>query len=533
VADVGALLRSWGRTAGPRAVAGWTAIYLAVVVSGQRFDARYLDYGWQLIPWDVLSRDPLASVWYLHVQPPGWNLLLGGAARLSPFSDALTIQALMFVVGVFGVALAARLAEHLGLGTRSAAIVAVVATANPEVLKGAFEPNYELAVGTMLLAVVLCVSRVLRSAEREVAARRLVQLSVVATVLVMTRSLYHPALLAVLFALPLWAVRRFFDRRSLLRVVAVVVGIPLVVVGGWMVKNQILFGSPTLSSWFGMNLQRAVIPVLDVEDLEAMHDSGAISEVAMVGPFGAYELYEPFVEPCTPRHSFRGLSEPARTTDETSPNFNFECYLPVFDQAGRDARAVILEHPGVWLEGRLWSMRNTIAVSMNPATSDSLGMRALDDVYSVVRLDYRGVLSTTGWGTPIYGSMEAPTDFSITVALMYLALGGLAVRALLPRRWRRWRTPRDVVVATAGAIAAFTVVVGAVAELGEQSRFRTAVDPLATVVVMSLMIPWIGNRLRRQHERQHERQLERQHERQLERQLERQRDQSQASAVGR
>jgi hypothetical protein len=273
--------------------------------------------------------------------------------------------------------------------------------------------------------------------------------------------------------------------------------VPLVAVGGWMAKNQALFGTPTLSSWFGMNLQRAVIPVLDADDLEAMRAEGKVSEIAMIGPFGRYDLYVDAVDPCVPGHHHPALDEPARVTDDYSPNFNYECYLPLYEQAGRDARAVMFEHPEVWLEGRLWSLRNTFAVSMNPSKSGSPVLRLLDDVYSVARLDYRGVLSTTGWGTPVYGVLEAPTDFSITTVLLYVALSVLTVRALLPRRWRRRRSARDVAIAMAGLFAIFTVVVGAVGELGEQSRFRTAVDPLVTTTVVALAWLAITERRRR------------------------------------
>ena len=472
----------------PGFVAGvvWTFVYSVLVITGQRFDAAYLDYGWQLIPWNVLTDDPIRSVWYLHIQPPGWNLVLGLAGWASPLGDRITVQAVMFVFGVAGAVLAARLAGRLGLGRRASTVVAIVATGNPEVLRGAFEPTYELAIGTLLLAAVLLLFRVLEATDARSITRRAVALSVVVTAVVMTRSLYHPVIIGAVLALALWPMRRFLDRRSALRLVVATLAVPLVLVGGWMAKNQMLFGTPTLSSWFGMNLQRAVIPVLDLDDLEAMHAAGEVSDIAMIGPFGDYDMYADVVEPCTPGHDHPALAEPDRSTDATSPNFNYECYLPIFEQAGRDARAVMLEHPAVWLEGRLWSLRNTFAVSMNPSRSDSVAMRLLDDVYSVARLDYRGVLSTTGWGTPVYGFMEAPTDFSVTTVLLYGVLTLLTVRALAPRRWRRRRSVVDVPTALAGLFAIFTVVVGAVGELGEQSRFRTAVDPVVVTTVVAL-----------------------------------------------
>ena len=118
---------------GARAGAVWFAVYLLVCLTGQRFDAGYLGYGWQLIPWDILSSDPLRSVWYLHVQPPLWNLLLGGTAWLSPFGDAKTLQMLMALIGIAGAWLAAELGERLGLSRRAALVVALIATLNPEI----------------------------------------------------------------------------------------------------------------------------------------------------------------------------------------------------------------------------------------------------------------------------------------------------------------------------------------------------------------------------------------------------------------
>lgn len=455
----------------------WFGVYVALVVTGVGFDTGYLNYGWQLVPWDVLTSNPWTSVWYLHVQPPGWNLFLGVPSWLSPASDRVTVQILMLVVGLAVVALAARLAGQLGFGRRASVIVALLATLHPEVLKGVFEPNYELAVAALLLGVVVAVGRMGSSSV----GRSFVVLSAILTTLVMTRSLYHPVLLVlILLPIGLWA-RRRLDRRS----VVVAVLLPLVVVGGWMVKNQVLFGQTSLSSWFGMNLQRAVVPVLDRDELEAMYEAGDVSDIAMIGPFGKYSLYEPFVEPCEPTHPHRSLSEPMRTTDPVSPNFNYECFLPVFDQAGRDAWAVIRAHPDAWLEGRLWSLRTTVAVADRPGESASIVMRSLDDVYSIVRLDYRGALSNEGWGTPIYGRLIAPTDFGLLLVAVYGGVVGLGVVISVRSLRRRRITSDDWMTIVAALLATFTVVVGAVAELGEQSRFRTAVDPLVTVVAIA------------------------------------------------
>jgi hypothetical protein len=41
------------------------------------------------------------------------------------------------------------------------------------------------------------------------------------------------------------------------------------------------------------------------------------------------------------------------------------------------------------------------------------------------------------------------------------------------------------------------VIVGAIAELGEQSRFRTMIDPIVTVMFLALVIPVVQRWYRR------------------------------------
>jgi len=111
----------------------------------------------------------------------------------------------------------------------------------------------------------------------------------------------------------------------------------------------------------------------------------------------------------------------------------------------------------------------------------------------VLRLDYRGVLSTEGWGTPIYGQLEAPADFGLSLVAIYGLTIGLGIRATFGWLRRRRIAARELLHLLAGFSVAFTVVVGAVAELGEQARFRTMTDPVATVVA----IAWIWSQVQR------------------------------------
>jgi hypothetical protein len=467
----------------------WLVIAGIVAITGQRFSTAYLDYGWQIIPWDVLTDQPLSSVWYLHVQPPLWNLVLGLLGWINPWSDAGALLVLQMAFGAATAAGAAHLARLVGLASGPSIAVALVATLHPEVLKNAFEPTYELAVAALLVWSVVVIGR---AAETRKGWHGPLMAIVLLTAVVLTRSLYHPLWLVAVAATAVVAgVGRALGARRLV----VLALIPLVLIGGWMTKNQVLFERATLSSWFGMNLQRAVIPVLDADDLAQMFDDGELSDVARIGPFGDFDLYAPY-EPaasCTVERTHRAVAVADRTTDPSSPNFNYECYLPVFDQAGDDAWAVIRAHPEVWLEGRLWSARVMMAVSPMPSESPSGVMRGLDAIYSLLRVDMTGSISTTGWGTPIYGSLEAPADFGLLPVALYamsVLIGGVHVVSILRRRTRS--TARSVVLAVAGMTAAWTFVVGIVGELGEQARFRTMTDALVWATVIAFVVGRLG-----------------------------------------
>lgn len=465
----------------------WLVTWATVALTGQRFSAAYLDYGWQLVPWDTLTADPLGSVWNLHVQPPLWNLVLGLLGWASPISDAVTLLALQAVIGALLAAGCVHLARLLGLSPRAAVTVAVLATVHPEVLKNAFDPTYELVAAMLLVWLTVAVG----GSVRQPASRKWALAVVgVGTALVLTRSLYHPLWLVLVLVVAAWCGGgRLLSGRQL----GLIALLPVVVIGGWMLKNDALFDRLTLSSWFGMNLQRAVIPVLDRDDLDAMYANGEISDVAMVGPFGAFALYAPY-EPaasCTVTRSHPAVAEPDRTTDPYSPNFNYECYLPVFDQAGDDAMAVIRAHPDVWLEGRLWSARTMMAVSPMPSQSASGVMRGLDAVYSLARVDWSGAISTTGWGTPIYGAIEAPSDFGLVPIGMYGLVILVGARETIRALWRRRSVGvRSAVLIVAGFGAAWTFGVGIVGELGEQARFRTMTDALVWVAAIAIVMRW-------------------------------------------
>lgn len=474
------------RRVGAAAGALWAAAYAVVAFGGQRFSTEYLGYAWQLIPYEVLRDDPFGSTWRLHIQPPLWNLVVGVIGRWSPLPDGISFQLLQAGFGVVLAALLAVVLLRLRCRPWLAVVLAAVATVNPEVMRNAFEPTYELAVACGLVAVVWAISGFRPGREH----RALLGASALVTAVVMTRSLYHPLWALGTVGLVAWAARGRVTRRQ----VAVAFLVPVVFAGGWMLKNEAMFGRATLSSWFGMNLQRAVIPVLPLAEQQALYDQGRISDIAMIGPFGNYGLYRPVMPPCEPAHAHPALSKELRDYPVPVPNLNYECFLEVYDQAGADARTVIGEYPGVWLEGRVWSARTWFATNNLADESRSWPFRQLGNAYQLLRLDVPGKISTTEWGTPIFGPLSVDSRFSLTTLNLTLLAFGYGITAswrLVRRRVGAADLASTLVLAVTGVTALFTFVVGVVGELGEQARFRTMTDPLVIGVGAVVVLRWL------------------------------------------
>jgi hypothetical protein len=460
----------------------WSVWQIVLVATGARFSTGPLDISWQIIPLETLRRDPLGSVWYLHIQPPVWNLVVGLVTRVSPISDALSLQLLLLSCSALVVVLLADLLRRMGFPDWACIASASVVAVDPELIRYAYEPAYEVP-STML--VVLAVWAGVRLIERPTT-RRAIAFSGGATALALTRSLFHPVWLAALLAIVLVALRRRLRPRA----VVVCLLIPLVLVGGWMLKNRVLFGEATTSSWSGMNLQRAVISPLPADDLAALAADGTVSQVAVIGPFKSYADYVRAVGPCTPAHTHPAVNRPERANGV--PNFNYECYLPVYRQAGRDAWAVAVHRPGVWWKGRTWAGRATFVEGKGSAPTASSAFRLSQKVFHLLFLAKGGALSWAGWAQPIFGPRPVRVRYLLMLVAGFAVLVGRGAIAAVRLVRRRGRDVTEGGWALAAGISLSTLAVGVVAELGEQFRFRPLVEPL----LVGLPLAWLFGMVR-------------------------------------
>ena len=469
------------------AAGGWAAVYVAVWATGQRLSTVPLESQWQLLPLDTLSAHPVRSVWYLHIQPPLWNLAVGVLARWSPFSLAVSIQLLMLASGCALAACVTATLRNLGVTRGPALALTALGTLNGGMLLAGFRPQYELPVAALLASLVWLATR--RPGERS--PRTLLWFSALLTALVLTRSVYHPVLVPAALGLLWFAHARHVSRR----VVLIAWAIPLVLVGGWLIKNEVLFGTPTMASWGGMNVLRSVAPAIDSDRMEELYRDGTIGPVAAFGPFGGASDYAADLPPCTPAHD-----DPTLTLDEraippdpdglvrlpTVANFNNECLLPAYEEAGKDATAIIRAEPGRWLVAREWSLSNWFHVPTHPTDSP------LVDVAN--RFQNVGMLVVAHPGMPSSWSDHRFWVHGGSLSLVLILASVLLVVAALRRLKVRGFCAEEVPMVLGGLLVAWTFVIGITFELGEQERFRMVTDPVAIALAGVLVLRWRARR---------------------------------------
>lgn len=467
------------------------AVGVTMVSQGAGLDRRYLAVSWQLVDLPVLRDDPLGSVWNLHTQPPLFNLVVGAVLRWSPTPPIGTLFVLYVgCLAVTGLVLADLLRRWRVPAVAAGAIaaVALVVTGPLVTVAGG---SYEVPVAALLAVALWLAHRHLEAPTTG----RLIALSATLTAVVMTRSLFHPAWL--LAALALVLVARPVTRGPALAALA----IPLVVIGGWMVKNEAVVGEATLSSWVGFNLQRGVTATFDRSVVEEAVADDAVTPLALEHPFQSLDAY-PEADGCRTVDRHPALeTRPKSDLPFEVANFNDPCYLPLYEESRANASALLRREPGQYLarrdEALLFTFRTNPLGYEDPggtlAGPDQPSRTWMDAVSGVVLVPVTATVSSDGWNLPIQTLSGDDFDVALGLAVGFLAVVGRGLWALgrlLRAGWRERATAwpaAEVTWVLVASIVGMAVVVSGLVELGENDRFRATVDPFLVALPLGLV----------------------------------------------
>jgi hypothetical protein len=457
--------------------------------AGVRFDAGMLEYGSQIMDPELLTHEMVETLWYLHAQPPLFNLGIALVLR----SGLPVVGTLHVVYLAFGLALAVGcyvLARQLGLGRAGAAVLTVVVVASPPAVLYESWLSYEYPAAALVVWACVAVGAWVRAGRTWVLAAA----GVLGATTVLTRSMFHPLWLVGLLGVALLAHRPERWRPALVAAL-----VPLLLVGGVLVRNQALFGTTELSTWFGFNLHRVLVDPLPEDVRQRLRDDGTLTA-------------PPAVEPCeVSRPDVAVLAEPLKRGPRAEagyPNHNWECAIAWHDALADDAVAALRAEPRqavrAWVAGAgLAGSPSTVYFAL---VENRAHIEGADTAYRRVVLGDVAwepvVESPAGWTT----RLSAPDErFHLSLTLVAASVVAVAAAAVVVTRWAlpgaRRRVPdvRAAVLLVGGATVGFVLAVSILFEHGENQRIRYPAEPLTLVLAGALVGAawhrWAGPRL--------------------------------------
>lgn len=325
---------------------------------------------WQYLDLETLRNNLLAGIWYDHAQPPVFNLFLGSVLKLGGNRSTFLFAAILKMISLANALLLYSIVKKLSRLSFLPLVVAIAYLLSPATLVFECELFYTTSISLLLLISVFYIIRLTESGKAINAMGVVFPL----ILLCLTRSVYHIVwLLIVMVCLLIYFRNRSFFNSLLL---AALTG--LVMVGSWYVKNKIIFGKFTASTWIGMNMARNVFHDNEVRDS---------SQIESFIPFSRIGVYKKFLDTAF-EIPYKGLNDRDLLAEMKNDSFINErevSYIRISDLYQKASLEYIRNHPGLYLKNVFQSS----ILYFTPATIYSLALEQVtkikyyDLIYSV------------------------------------------------------------------------------------------------------------------------------------------------------
>jgi hypothetical protein len=309
---------------------------LGYYLAGVRFDARPVLHYYQFIDPELLKHRLIESMYYLHVQPPGWNLYTGVVLKLFPQSYPVALHCVHLLLGLAICWLIFYLMRVLGVSRWIAFSLAAWFTVSPGVVL--FE-NFMLYEYIVCFLLVAASAALWRCATRG-SFQRLLLFFVLLLALVFMRNFFH-----LIYVLTIVAAL-FYLSKGIRQRVLLAAALPVITVVGLYTKNWVVFGAFSGSTWLGMNMDTITAHQLTSREARDLMGRGVISPVSTLDLGSPIELYRPYIWIPAPS-GVPVLDECVTSTGAT--NFNCLAFFQVQHAYTRDGVALLRTYPIVYL----------------------------------------------------------------------------------------------------------------------------------------------------------------------------------------
>jgi hypothetical protein len=303
---------------------------------GVRFDARPVLSFFQFIDPELLKHRLLESLYYLHVQPPGFNLYTGIVLKLFPNAYSAVFHGIYIVFGMVICCLIYYLMSVCGVKSWLALVLTSLFIISPGVVLYENFMLYEYFLVLLLLTAATALYNFCRG-EKAIYA---VLFFTCLLFLLLMRNHFHLIYIVGAFLLLLYFYK---GRRQMLFLSGVV---PLLLAFGLFFKNWILFGAFASSTWLGMNMSVILTHQLTQDEARGFISRGLISPVATIDAGEPIARYLQYVQ-MPSQTGIPVLDEEVTSTG--TPNFNNPVFLRIQRYYVTDGMWILRHYPVAYL----------------------------------------------------------------------------------------------------------------------------------------------------------------------------------------
>ncbi len=421
---------------------------------------------WQYLDVRSLEHNLLQSLWYLHSQPPVFNLLLGIVLKCSgtysPHVFAIALHLISFVNAL----LIYRIITYITGPGYLAMFFSLLYLLSPATILYENELFYTGLVSMLLLVALYFYQKYRQDESWKNALGIFSSLGV----LCLTRSMYHLFWLVLVTIILMYPYLRRNGFRKLLACAL----LSLCTVSGWYVKNYVVFGKFATSSWTGINLARIVF-----NDVKVTDSTG----IAAIHPFYPLSYYKKYI-PENNRKMYAGLNDMVllrETKNGSFVNFNHVDYIRVSEAYTKAGIQYLKQHPDSYLK----NICKAFIIFFSPASSyfhhrnNNNKIHFYDMLYS---------LNPSHLFANENDKRVALAIAAIPKFFVYLVTFMMFLRNSVRRHY--FSAGNIFIVVT----ILFVLGVGTLLEYGENMRFRFETEPLFLILLCQVTNEWLKDR---------------------------------------
>lgn len=419
---------------------------LLFFLAGVRFDISPMQWFWQFIDPQLLKTRFLESLFYLHGQPPGFNLLVGIGLKLFPHNYHLVFNALFILIGLTIAISFYYLLRQLNLSNRLSLALVILFTINPATIltENLFFYDYPVILFLILSALFLlkfCQSR--RLADAFV-------FFFLLCFLVLARSMFH---LVWFLLLMVWLIGHYQKDRNKIMMAAI---IPLFLVFFLYIKNFVIVHQFSANSWMGMGFAKLVLRAYSKDKIKKLVSEGKISQLSLIDPFSPLDKY-PLEFQKSPKTGIPLLDQATKSTGFI--NFNDLRYIRISNQYLKDSIVLIASNPN----GYLRKLVDVYANYSYPASDIHL----VKENAKPIKL-YEGLYNLIVYGGGLYIAFGFP--LFIYFSLKYVFQNKI-------------KSPKRTVFMFMFFVVMYVFIIGNLFEIDENHRYRFITEPFILAVV--------------------------------------------------